>query len=151
MTGKAIKKGKTTPVDAMVGARVRLRRTMMGITQEQLASAVGLTFQQIQKYEKGMNRMGASRLLDFSRILEVPVNYFFDDGILESSQGLSEESSSSYKIDPFIRRDTMELIRSYLHIRNDKIRKRFLDLAKALTEFEEQKKETQQKDEENSQ
>lgn len=146
MAAKITKKGKTTPVDAMVGARMRLRRIMIGMTQEKLASGVGLTFQQIQKYEKGTDRISASRLLDFSRVLEVPINYFFDDGIFESSDGISEDNASSYKIDPSVRRDTMELIRYYLHIRKDETRKRFLDLAKTISEFDEQKKETQQLD-----
>lgn len=143
MTAKITKKQKATPVDAMIGARMRLRRIMIEMTQEQLGCAIGLTFQQIQKYEKGTDRISASRLLEFSHILRVPVNYFFDDGILESSERVSEENASSYKIGPSVRRDTMELIRYYLHIRKDETRKRFLDLAKTISEFDEQKKEAQ--------
>ena len=71
--------GKPNPVDIHVGARVRLRRTLLGMSQEKLGEAIGLTFQQVQKYERGANRVGASRLYDLSRVLEVPVSFFFDD------------------------------------------------------------------------
>ena len=71
--------GIPNPVDIHVGSRVRLRRTLLGLSQEKLGEAVGLTFQQIQKYERGANRIGASRLFEFSRILDVPVSFFFDD------------------------------------------------------------------------
>src|SRR5512134_3751494 len=71
--------GVPNPVDIHVGSRVRLRRTLLGLSQEKLGEAVGLTFQQIQKYERGANRIGASRLFEFSRILDVPVSFFFDD------------------------------------------------------------------------
>ncbi|MBT7504712.1 MAG: helix-turn-helix transcriptional regulator, partial [Rhodospirillales bacterium] len=71
--------GTPNPVDIHVGARVRLRRTLLGISQERLGDAVGLTFQQIQKYERGANRIGASRIYELSRILDVPVSFFFED------------------------------------------------------------------------
>ena len=71
--------GKPNPIDVHVGNRVRLRRTRLGMSQERLGEALGLTFQQVQKYERGANRVGASRLYDLSRVLEVPVSYFFDD------------------------------------------------------------------------
>src|SRR6202012_596679 len=71
--------GKPNPIDAHVGARVRLRRTLLGMSQEKLGEAIGLTFQQVQKYERGANRIGASRLYDLSRVLDVPVSFFFDD------------------------------------------------------------------------
>src|SRR3569833_3753192 len=71
--------GKPNPVDVHVGARVRLRRTLLGMSQEKLGEAIGLTFQQVQKYERGANRIGASRLFDLSRVLDVPVSFFFDD------------------------------------------------------------------------
>src|ERR1700759_1086976 len=71
--------GKPNPVDVHVGSRVRLRRTLLGMSQEKLGEAIGLTFQQVQKYERGANRIGASRLFDLSRVLDVPVSFFFDD------------------------------------------------------------------------
>src|SRR5277367_1577262 len=71
--------GKPNPIDTHVGARVRLRRTLLGMSQEKLGEAIGLTFQQVQKYERGANRIGASRLFDLSRVLDVPVSFFFDD------------------------------------------------------------------------
>ena len=71
--------GKPNPVDVHVGQRVRLRRTLLGMSQEKLGEAIGLTFQQVQKYERGANRIGSSRLYDLSRVLDVPISYFFDD------------------------------------------------------------------------
>src|SRR3979411_1138136 len=73
------KEGRASPIDVHVGARIRLRRTLMGMSQERLGEALGLTFQQVQKYERGVNRVGASRLFDLSRVLDVPISFFFDD------------------------------------------------------------------------
>src|ERR1700733_2217914 len=73
------KESRPSPVDMHVGARIRLRRTLMGMSQERLGDALGLTFQQVQKYERGVNRVGASRLFDLSRVLDVPISFFFDD------------------------------------------------------------------------
>src|SRR5215208_5533266 len=78
-TGGRPKTGKPNPIDVHVGSRVRLRRTLLGMSQEKLGEAIGLTFQQVQKYERGANRIGASRLFDLSRVLDVPVSFFFDD------------------------------------------------------------------------
>src|SRR5512147_1895392 len=83
--------GVPNPVDIHVGSRVRLRRTLLGLSQEKLGEAVGLTFQQIQKYERGANRIGASRLFEFSRILDVPVSFFFDDMAERGKGGESQE------------------------------------------------------------
>ena len=71
--------GEPNPVDVHVGNRIRLRRTLLGLSQDKLASMLGLTFQQVQKYERGMNRVGASRLWDISKVLEVPINFFYED------------------------------------------------------------------------
>src|SRR5512145_1807794 len=73
------KTGKPNPIDVHVGSRVRLRRTLLGMSQEKLGEAIGLTFQQVQKYERGANRIGSSRLFDLARVLDVPVSYFFED------------------------------------------------------------------------
>jgi len=84
------KSDKPNPIDVHVGTRVRLRRTLLGMSQEKLGDALGLTFQQVQKYERGANRIGASRLYDLSRVLDVPVSFFFDDikaETVEAAQG----------------------------------------------------------------
>src|ERR1700683_4563334 len=73
------REGRPSPIDVHVGSRVRLRRTLLGMSQERLGEALGLTFQQVQKYERGVNRVGASRLFDLSRVLDVPISFFFDD------------------------------------------------------------------------
>src|SRR5579862_3410669 len=78
-TGRRQKADKPNPVDVHVGSRVRLRRTLLGMSQEKLGDAIGLTFQQVQKYERGANRIGASRLYDLARVLDVPVSYFFEE------------------------------------------------------------------------
>lgn len=130
--------GKPNPVDVHVGARVRLRRTLLGMSQEKLGEALGLTFQQVQKYERGANRVGASRLFDLSRVLDVPVSFFFDDMSTEVEalsprliSGLSEEPSS-FEADPMTKRETLELVRAYYRITDPQVRRRVLDLAKAL-------------------
>ncbi|MBX9635254.1 MAG: helix-turn-helix domain-containing protein [Magnetospirillum sp.] len=130
--------GKPNPVDVHVGARVRLRRTLLGMSQEKLGEALGLTFQQVQKYERGANRVGASRLFDLSRVLDVPVSFFFDDMSNEVEalsprliSGLSEEPSS-FEADPMTKRETLELVRAYYRITDPQVRRRVLDLAKAL-------------------
>src|SRR3979490_2796256 len=73
------REGRPSPIDVLVGSRIRLRRTLLGMSQERLGEALGLTFQQVQKYERGVNRVGASRLFDLSRVLDVPISFFFDD------------------------------------------------------------------------
>lgn len=130
--------GKPNPVDVHVGGRVRLRRTLLGMSQEKLGEALGLTFQQVQKYERGANRVGASRLFDLSRVLDVPVSFFFDDMSQEVESlsprlisGLAEEPAS-VEADPMTKRETLELVRAYYRITDPQVRKRVLDLAKAL-------------------
>lgn len=131
--------GAPNPVDVHVGSRVRLRRTLLGLSQEKLGEAVGLTFQQIQKYERGANRIGASRLFEFSRILDVPVSFFFDDmsdrlatGGASGSSGMSDQSQQLLEPDPLTRRETLELVRAYYRIGDPHIRKRLFELAKSL-------------------
>src|SRR4028118_420756 len=86
---------RPSPIDVHVGGRVRLRRTLLGMSQERLGEALGLTFQQVQKYERGVNRIGASRLFDLSRVLDVPISFFFDDmpGAVGGSQGFARRGS----------------------------------------------------------
>ncbi len=110
--------GRPNPVDVHVGARVRLRRTLLGMSQEKLGDAIGLTFQQVQKYERGANRIGSSRLFDLSRVLDVPIEFFFDEmpgDVAASSpaqtRGMAEEPVS-YELDPMAKRETLELVRA---------------------------------------
>src|SRR6266404_1584123 len=100
--------GKPNPVDVHVGSRVRLRRTLLGMSQEKLGEAIGLTFQQVQKYERGANRVGASRLYDLSRVLDVPVSFFFEEmaPAEQRSSGLAE-SADRYEGDPMLKRETL--------------------------------------------
>src|SRR5271166_2140635 len=102
-----------SPVDVHVGSRVRLRRTLLGMSQEKLGEAIGLTFQQVQKYERGANRVGASRLYDLSRVLDVPVSFFFEDLATpsEEERAAIEEQTERYGSDPMVKRETLELVR----------------------------------------
>ncbi|VBB69315.1 Transcriptional regulator [invertebrate metagenome] len=130
--------GSPNPIDVHVGSRVRLRRTLLGMSQEKLGDAIGLTFQQVQKYERGANRIGASRLWDLSRVLDVPVSFFFDD-MIEGTAAQSPrmlagtiEEPSSFEADPMSKRETLELVRAYYRITDPQVRKRVFELAKAL-------------------
>ncbi len=128
------------PVDVHVGNRVRLRRTLLGISREKLGRELGLTFQQVQKYEKGANRVGASRLFQISQILDVPPAFFFED--------MPDDSRPAYagmadEIEPFehqllSKRETLELVRAYYKIPHDDVRKRVFDLIKAVGGQEEE-------------
>jgi transcriptional regulator with XRE-family HTH domain len=143
--------GQPNPIDVHVGARVRLRRTLLGLSQEKLGEAIGLTFQQVQKYERGANRVGASRLFDLGRVLDVPVSFFFDDmsdSVKDMSpssvargdaRGLAEEPAG-FDNDPMARRETLELVRAYYGINDPQVRKRVYELAKALAACDEAKK-----------
>ena len=131
--------GVSNPVDIHVGSRVRLRRTLLGLSQEKLGDAVGLTFQQIQKYERGANRIGASRLFQFSNILDVPIMFFFEEmprGLKTAEaqvvRGLQELEQKTLELDPLARRETLELVRAYYKIANPKVRKRLFELTKSL-------------------
>jgi len=126
------------PVDVHVGYRVRLRRTLLGMSQEKLGSALGLTFQQIQKYEKGANRIGSSRLYKLSKILDVNVSYFFDEMPEDEKMfdGFSEGNGSEFDVDPIMRRETLELVRSYYCIKDHDVRKRIFDLIKTVGAIE---------------
>ena len=134
-TGRGRRRGAKyegpNPTDVGVGARVRQRRVQLGMSQEKLGEALGLTFQQVQKYERGTNRVGASRLWDMSRILGVPVSYFYsgaeDD---EGSTGLAPAGIPEQ--DPMSRRETTELVRAYYRISDPTMRRRIFELAKAL-------------------
>lgn len=123
------------PVDIHVGSRVRLRRTLLGMSQEKLGNALGLTFQQVQKYERGTNRIGSSRLFLLSRILDVPVSFFFDDmapEIADGQRGFAEAAQANFDQDDLAKRETLELVRAYYKIKDAAVRKRLFDLVKAI-------------------
>jgi len=139
MKKRRLPPGVPNPVDIHVGGRVRLRRTLLGLSQEKLGDAVGLTFQQIQKYERGANRIGASRLFQLSRILDVPISFFFDDipASLRTTEGqvamgLREREQKTIEPDPLARRETLELVRAYYRISDPRVRKRLFELTKSL-------------------
>jgi transcriptional regulator with XRE-family HTH domain len=109
------------------------------MSQEKLAEAIGLTFQQVQKYERGANRIGSSRLFDLARILDVPVSYFFEDMSATVAartpsrlRGLSEAKPEPFEPDPMAKRETLELVRAYYRIIDPQVRKRIFELTKAL-------------------
>lgn len=132
--------GVPNPIDIHVGGRVRLRRTLLGMSQERLGEMIGLTFQQVQKYERGSNRIGASRLYDLSRVLEVPISFFYEDMSVETAgqsprlrAGLSEGVTEPYaEADPLNRAETLELIRAYYRIKDPKVRQRLFELCQAM-------------------
>ena len=120
-----------------VGNRVRQRRTLLGLSQERLASALDLTFQQVQKYERGANRIGAGRLYQLARALDVPVTYFFedmDDAHYQSASSVNEDASQSYQADPMTQRETLLLVRAYYAIPDPAVRRRMLDLMRSMAD-----------------
>lgn len=138
----AEKEGRPSPIDVHVGSRIRLRRTLLGMSQERLGEALGLTFQQVQKYERGVNRVGASRLFDLSRVLDVPISFFFDDmpeslastyggHVNRRSTGFAE-TQDGFNDDALNRRETLELVRAYYRITDPAVRKRVFDLIKSM-------------------
>ena len=130
---------KPNPVDVHVGSRVRYRRMIIGMSQEKLGERMNLTFQQIQKYEKGTNRIGASRLFQLSKILEVPVGYFFEDAFANAApaqamQGLHEPEQEGYLLDFLNSREGLDLNKAFAKIQDPKVRRRVIDLVRALSD-----------------
>src|SRR6201992_3742087 len=132
---------RPSPIDVHVGSRIRLRRTLLGMSQERLGESLGLTFQQVQKYERGVNRVGASRLFDLSRVLGVPIRFFFDAmpgslaanfGGVSTGRGGGVEPQDPFGDDTLSRRETLELVRAYYRITDPSIRKRVFDLIKSM-------------------
>ena len=128
-------------IDMHVGKRIRLRRTLLGMSQEQLGSELDITFQQVQKYERGANRVSASRLWDISQILDSPINYFFDDMSENTtrssprrvSRGADDvDLSDEQTKDPMARRETLELVRTYYSIKTPLVRERVSDMVKSI-------------------
>ncbi len=139
MVRRTVAKYGPNPVDVHVGGRVRLRRTLLGMSQGRLGDALDLTFQQVQKYERGMNRIGSSRLFHLSQILDVPVSFFFDDMPPldpDALPGLGEQKQAEFKPDPLVKRETLELVRAYYKITDPGARKRLFELTKAIAKME---------------
>ena len=133
-------KKQPNPIDIHVGSRVRLRRMMLGMSQEKLGEALGLTFQQIQKYEKGTNRIGASRLQHIARVLSVPVSFFFEDAPgapVDQSAGMAEPKSTHYVVDFLSSAEGLQLNKAFIRIKEPKLRRRIIDLVRALAGEEE--------------
>jgi transcriptional regulator with XRE-family HTH domain len=125
------------PVDRHVGSRVRMRRMMLGMSQEKLGNSLGLTFQQVQKYEKGTNRIGASRLQQISHILQVPVSFFFEGapsvgGTSARGEGMSEAPSPAYISDFLATSDGLALTKAFMRISDSKLRRRIVDLVEQI-------------------
>ncbi len=126
-------KKKPNPIDTHVGSRIRLRRNMIGMSQERLGESLGITFQQIQKYEKGTNRVGASRLQSIASIMGVPPAFFFEDAPSMSGQpGFSEMPQQEFSVDFLNSPEGIQLQRAYAKIKDAKVRRRILDLVKTL-------------------
>lgn len=129
---------KPNPIDIHVGGRIRLRRMMSGLSQEKLGEQMGLTFQQIQKYEKGANRVGASRLFQLAKVLEVPISYFFDDleteHVRELQVGFAESKSQDFVLEFLNSREGLELNRAFVKIQDPQVRRRVIDLIRSLSE-----------------
>lgn len=132
------KNKKPHPVDQYVGSRLRMQRLITGMSQEKLGSAIGLTFQQIQKYERGANRIGSSRLYELSKILGVSVGYFFDgyqkdeDDNKTYQGGFAEDAPAFDRDDVLHRKETADLLRVYYAIPDENIRRKLFDFAKVL-------------------
>ena len=125
---------KPHPVDIHVGGRVRLRRTLLGISQQKLAAGLKLTFQQVQKYEKGSNRMGSSRLWQASQILDVPISFFFDD-MPEGIEG-GTTSSEAAPLAEFTKRSILEFMKDFVKM-SDYQKKRVHGIVKMIVEASE--------------
>jgi transcriptional regulator with XRE-family HTH domain len=118
-------------IDRFVGSRVRLRRTALGVTQERLAQALGVTFQQVQKYEKGANRIGAGRLQEIARVLDAPPSFFYEGAPEIVSTGVREPAHTS-ATSVMLPAEGLQLIKAFMTIRDDRLRSSVLDLVRAL-------------------
>ncbi len=123
------------PIDVHVGGRVRLHRTLLGMSQEKLGEALRLTFQQVQKYERGINRIGSSRLYKISQILDLPISFFFEDMPrleMSAQPRIAADTVPSIEYDPLAKRETLELVRAYYRISEPTVRKRVFELTKSI-------------------
>src|SRR5690348_17280683 len=129
-----VPKKQASPIDVQVGNRVRLRRMLIGMSQEKLGELLGLTFQQVQKYEKGVNRIGAGRLFQVAHILGVPIDYFYEgvSGVQDGAPGFAEPGGASPPVMEFLSSgEGLQLSLAFMRIRDPKVRKRVLDLVKS--------------------
>jgi len=126
------------PVDKYVGSRVRMRRIMLGMSQEKLGEALGLTFQQVQKYEKGTNRVGASRIQQISEILQVPVSFLFEGGPsgTVNTEGFAEAASPAYVSDFLATAEGLALTRAFTRITDAKLRRSIVELVEQIATHE---------------
>lgn len=135
---RTVPKKQANPIDAQVGNRVRLRRMLVGMSQEKLGELLGLTFQQVQKYEKGINRIGAGRLFHVAKILGVPIDYFYEDVTdMNSAPGFAEDSANPPVMEFLSTGDGLQLNLAFMRIKEPRVRKRVLDLVKSLADGEE--------------
>jgi len=129
---------RPNPMDIHVGSRVRLRRMLLGMSQEKLGDHLGLTFQQVQKYEKGINRIGASRLFDLSKTLGVPISYFYEDapvaepGLAEDPSEYGEKTGESSVFDFLSTREGLELNKAFVKITNARVRRTIVEIVRSL-------------------
>lgn len=129
------------PVDIYVGSKVKARRLIMGMSQEELAKSIGLTFQQVQKYERGTNRISVSRLVDICKVLKVQIDYFFDGAMAGvrpgtrnlALKGMSDTKQEALEPDPLMKKDVLELVRAYSRIKSPQLKKQILEMAKAMS------------------
>jgi transcriptional regulator with XRE-family HTH domain len=142
MLERTMTKKSPNPIDKHVGSRVRMRRMMISMSQEKLGEKLGITFQQIQKYEKGTNRVGASRLQQIANVLGVPVGFFFEGApsVDGSTGGFSESPSPAYVSDFLATSDGLALTKAFMKVGDSKVRRRIVDLVEAIASEEEAKK-----------
>ncbi len=147
MSNAGERESRIDPIDVHVGQRIRLRRNLLGLSQEKLGEALGLTFQQVQKYERGVNRVGASRLHVLAQVLDVPVGFFYDDlpategaapvaPVLGRRVGGFADTQEGFGDDAAIRKETQELVRAYGRITDAAVRKRLVELVKSMAPAE---------------
>ena len=126
---------RPNPTDIYVGSRVRMRRKMLGMSQEKLGEQLGITFQQIQKYEKGTNRIGASRLQAISKVLDVPISFFFPDMQPAGEPGgMAEESSTNFVMEFLTTSEGLELNHAFARIKDPKVRRKVIDLVRSIAD-----------------
>ncbi len=133
MPGRTTGKDGPHPIDVHVGKRLRMRRTLLGMSQEQVGNALRITFQQLQKNERGANRIGSSRLFELSQILNVPISYFFEEMPADlNRRDRATVATSDKEFDVMTKRETLELVRAYYRIQAPAIREQIRALAKSL-------------------
>jgi transcriptional regulator with XRE-family HTH domain len=131
--GTTLPKKKANPVDAHVGYRVRLRRMLIGMSQERLGELLGLTFQQVQKYERGINRIGAGRLYEVAEILGVPISFFYEGMNGVQTSGDAGSAHSSAVMDFLSSNEGIQLSTAFMSIKDTKVRRRILDLVRSIS------------------